>query len=970
MKSELFGQLINQFEGELRSDDLSKAIYSTDASVYQMTPKGVAIPSNEDDLVKLISWSADCKIPLIPRAAGTSLAGQCVGDGVVVDTSKYLNRIIAFDKEKRLITVEPGVIRDELNQFLQPHGLFFGPNTSTANRCMIGGMVGNNSSGTTSIRYGVTRDKVVGLRSILSDGSIHEFGELLKEPNTPCEKITSEFGQQIENQIIGLLSEKDVKEEVEKEFPKKEIHRRNTGYAVDELLEMIPFGGSEPFNLAKLLCGSEGTLAFTSQITLALDDAMPMTSAMVVTHYQTLEEALSDVAVVMQEELFTCEMMDRVILDCTKGNHTYREMRSFIEGDPEAVLMLEVRDQTEEGLEQKLASLLNLIESKSKSYANPVLRGSRISDANQLRKAGLGLLGNIVGDKKAVACIEDTAVALSDLKHFIMEFSEIMKGYDQKAVYYAHAGAGELHLRPILNLKDQSDVVLFRAITTDVAHLTKKYRGSFSGEHGDGIVRAEFIPFLIGDKNYDLLRKVKAVFDPNNLFNPHKIVDPFPMDRSLRFEPGRTEPEIETLFDFEDSLGYLRAVERCNGSGDCRKTEKSSGGMCPSYHATREEKDTTRARANALRIALTENKKEKVFASEDAIEVLDLCVSCKACASECPSNVDMATLKSEYLYQYQEQKGYKLRSKLFAYSTLINRLSSRIAPITRLIFTSPFANVIKSLSGIAKQRQLPLVYNVDFKKYLAKLQNNQPVKQEAKRLVLYIDEFSQYMDVTIAKSAINTLHRLGYNIELVFGESGRAFISKGFLKQAKKAAEEMTNRLASFIEEEVVIVGIEPSAILTFRDEYQRLLPNHPLVQKLKNKTFLIEEFLAKAFENQSLDNSIFLKESAEVKVHVHCHQKALSNTKVTFDLLNQIPNYKVSIINSGCCGMAGSFGYEAEHYEVSMKMGGLRLFKSIQKSDEKIIVVANGTSCRHQIKDGTSRDAIHPIQVIEKALV
>ena len=970
MKSELFGQLINQFEGELRSDDLSKAIYSTDASVYQMTPKGVAIPSNEDDLIKLVSWSADNKVPLIPRAAGTSLAGQCVGDGVVVDTSKYLNRIIAFDKEKRLITVEPGVIRDELNQFLQPHGLFFGPNTSTANRCMIGGMVGNNSSGTTSIRYGVTRDKVVGLRSILSDGSIHEFGELLKEPNTPSDKIISKFGQQIENQIIELLSEKGVKDEIEKEFPKKEIHRRNTGYAVDELLEMIPFGGSEPFNLAKLLCGSEGTLAFTSQITLALDDVMPSTSAMVVTHYQTLEEALSDVAVVMHEELFTCEMMDRVILDCTKGNHTYREMRSFIEGDPEAVLMLEVRDQTEEGLEQKLDSLLKLIDSKSKSYANPVLRGSRISDANQLRKAGLGLLGNIVGDKKAVACIEDTAVALSDLKPFIMEFSEIMKGYDQKAVYYAHAGAGELHLRPILNLKDPSDVVLFRAITTDVAHLTKKYQGSFSGEHGDGIVRAEFIPFLIGDKNYDLLRKVKAVFDPNNLFNPHKIVDPFPMDRSLRFEPGRTEPEIETLLDFEDSLGYLRAVERCNGSGDCRKTENSSGGMCPSYHATREEKDTTRARANALRIALTENKREKVFASEDAIEVLDLCVSCKACASECPSNVDMATLKSEYLYQYQEQKGYKLRSKLFAYSTLINRLSSKIAPITRLIFTSPFATVIKSLSGIAKQRQLPLVYNVDFKKYLAKLQKNQPVKQGAQRLVLYIDEFSQYMDVTIAKSAINTLHRLGYNLELVFGESGRAFISKGFLKQAKESAEEMASRLASFIEEEVAIVGIEPSAILTFRDEYQRLLPNHPLVQKLKNQTFLIEEFLAKEFENQSLDHSIFHKESAEVKVHVHCHQKALSNTKVTFDVLNQIPNYKVSIINSGCCGMAGSFGYEAEHYKVSMKMGGLRLFKSIQKSDYRTIIVANGTSCRHQIKDGASRDAIHPIQVIERALI
>src|SRR6056300_93636 len=722
--------------------------------------------------------------------------------------------------------------------------------------------------------------------------------------------------------------------------------------------------------MAHLLSGSEGTLALTTEITLQLDDIPPSYAAMVVTHYNSLEDCLKDVAPVMKCDVYTCEMMDKIILDCTKNNREQSENRKFIEGDPAAVLMLEVRASSEEALQENLSVLLDQIKTSGWSYAAPILRGSDIGRAGALRKAGLGLLGNMVGDKKAVACIEDTAVALEDLKDFIGEFTSIMKRYDQDAVYYAHAGAGEIHLRPILNLKESKDVSLFRAITTDVAHLTKKYRGSFSGVHGDGIVRAEFIPFLIGNKNYDLLRKVKAVFDPNHLFNPHKIVDPFPMDRSLRFEPGRTEPEIDTLFDFEDSLGYLRAVERCNGSGDCRKTEKSSGGMCPSYHATREEKDTTRARANALRIALTENNKEKVFASQDAIEVLDLCVSCKACASECPSNVDMATLKSEYLYQYQEQKGYKLRSKLFAYSTLINRLSSRIAPITRLIFTSPFANVIKSLSGIAKQRQLPLVYNVDFKKYLVKLQNNQPVKQEAKRLVLYIDEFSQYMDVTIAKSAIDTLHRLGFILELVFGESGRAFISKGFLKQAKEAAEEMTSRLVSLIEEEVAIVGIEPSAILTFRDEYQRLLPNYPMVEKLKDQTFLIEEFLAKEFENQSLDHSIFHKESAEVKVHVHCHQKALSNTKVTFDILNQIPNYTVSIINSGCCGMAGSFGYEAEHYDVSMTMGGLRLFKSIQKSDDKTIIVANGTSCRHQIKDGTSRDAIHPIQVIERALI
>ena len=968
MKSALFSSLQGEFSGELRDDSLSRSLYANDASVYQRVPKGVAIPKGEKDLRLLLNWSKRENCALIPRAAGTSLAGQCVGEGLIVDVSKYMNQILHFDPIKKQVTVEPGVIRDELNQFLAPHGLFFGPNTSTANRCTIGGMVGNNSSGTTSIRYGVTRDKVIGLRTVLSDGSVHEFGSVLKSANEAPQ--VSDFGKQIEQEIISLLQPKSVQEEIVSAFPKAEIHRRNTGYALDAMLSASVFGGNQPFNLSKLLCGSEGTLAFSSQITLALDDLMPTESAMVVTHYKTLESALSDVAVVMEQELYTCEMMDKVILDCTKGNHLYSQMRSFIEGDPHAVLMLEVRAETNDLLEQKLDQLLCLLAEKSESYAHPVLREAQIGHANELRKAGLGLLGNMVGDQKAVACIEDTAVALADLKPFILEFSEIMNQYQQKAVYYAHAGAGELHLRPILDLKKGSDVKLFRAITTDVALLTKKYRGSFSGEHGDGIVRAEFIPMLIGEKNYELLKKVKTIFDPFNLLNPHKIVDPYPMDKGLRYEVDRREPAIETFLNFDDSRGYLRAIEKCNGSGDCRKTENASGGMCPSFHATRDEKDTTRGRANALRVALSSDDQSALFRSTEALEVLDLCISCKACASECPSNVDMATLKTEYLYQYQERNGYSFRSKLFAYSTHANRLASYAAPLVNIIYKSAIGNLIKKASGIAGKRSIRSVYRVNFKAFLKQLQQTKPVSNSAREVVLYIDEFSQFLDVEVTKSAIRLLHNLGFSVQLIYGESGRTFISKGFLKQARSCAAELLPKLETSLKNGLPILGIEPSAILSFRDEYKRLLPESDLLLRLADQSLLIEEFLVKEFTSKRLKTDVFTKDTASVKLHVHCHQKAVSNAKVTFDLINLIPNYKVTLINSGCCGMAGSFGYEKEHYELSMKMGELRLFKSIRNSDSNTIIVANGTSCRHQIADGTDKLALHPVQLLEQSLL
>lgn len=969
MEESLLHNLAQSLEGELHWDPLYKNLYATDASVYRMQPLGVAFPANTPDLRKLIHFAGEQQIGLIPRTAGTSLAGQCVGPGIVVDVSRNFKRIGSLDRDKRQVTVEPGVVRDELNDFLRPYGLFFGPNTSTSNRCMIGGMVGNNSSGTTSIRYGVTRDKVVGMTVLLSDGSEVRIGPL--EMEAFLEKTK---GNTLESKIYkGLyneLSNSEIAEGIRNEFPHPDIHRRNTGYAIDALLDCTPFSRTgEPFNLARLLCGSEGTLAFTTSITLQLDELPPPEAAMVISHYETLEACLSDVVPAMEHSLYLCEMMDRVILDCTKNNREHIENRFFVKGDPAALLMLELRAQDTETLDREIKSLLETLKLTGRSYAAPVLRDTEIDKAIALRKAGLGLLGNMVGDQKAVACIEDTAVALPDLKDFIMEFTGIMDRYGQKAVYYAHAGAGELHLRPILDLKKTEDVHLFRAITTDVASLTKRYRGSFSGEHGDGIVRAEFIPKMIGQKNYELLRRIKAYFDPDGLFNPGKIVDAFPMDRSLRYEPDREEPEVATLLDFSDSEGILRAAEKCNGSGDCRKSHTMSGAMCPSYQATHNEKDTTRGRANTLREFLTHSDKPNRFDHEELKEVFDLCLSCKACARECPSNVDVATLKAEFSYQYQERNGYSLRNRLFAYNTRINAFNSRMAgPVNALLGTSFVGGLVKKILGVAPQRHLPEVSRVDFEAYRRALSNE--INPEGPLVALYIDEFTRYLDTAQGKDAIFLLLHLGYRVQLFFAESGRTFISKGFLKEARRLAHQNASVLDEMAQAGIPLLGLEPSAILTFRDEYKRMGLPSQTAERIAQNSYLIEEYLVSEIQEGRWGSERFTTESHTVKIHTHCYQKALSNQKITFDLLNLPENYKVSIIPSGCCGMAGSFGYEKEHYQVSMKVGNLKLFPAIEKAADSVILAANGTSCRHQIYDGTGKKACHPVSILKEALI
>ncbi len=961
-------ELSKKLDGELFFDSLHKTMYATDASVYRKIPLAVALPKTINDIKELISFANTRNITLIPRAAGTSLAGQCVGEGIVVDISKYFTKILDFNEKNRTITIEPGIIRDELNVFLKPFGLFFGPNTSTSNRCTLGGMVGNNSSGTTSIQYGVTRDKVIALQTILADGSEVLFNSLSSE-DFKHKQLQSDLEGKIYKTLYTELSNPEVREEIYSQFPKKSIHRRNTGYAVDALLDTNIFSNSsEQINIAKLLCGSEGTLAFTTAITVQLEALPPVHKIIIASHFTSIQESLEAVLVAMKHNLYTCELMDKTILDCTKNNREQLKNRFFVKDDPAAILLLEVASDSAAGATQLAEALVKDLEKRNFGYAHPKLVGNDIKKALELRKAGLGLLGNIVGDKKAVACIEDTAVDLQDLPQYIIEFTKMMDDFGQSAVYYAHAGAGELHLRPILDLKQSNDVELFRKITTETAKLVKKYQGSFSGEHGDGIVRGEFLPLMIGEQNYQLLKQIKHAFDPKNIFNKGKIVDAYPMDTSLRYEIDREEPAINTLLDFSDSLGILRAAEKCNGSGDCRKLPSAGGTMCPSYRATRNEKDTTRARANTLREFLTNSDEKNKFDHEELKEVFDLCLSCKACASECPSNVDIASFKAEFLYQYQKVNPPSFRTKLFANNVKYNKLGSLFPSLTNTLLNTSFAKIIL---GIAKQRSIPKLASKTLIKWVSnnkkRLKNNTIKKGQ---LYLFIDEFTNYYDVQIGIDTIELLTKLGYEVLITdHQESGRSHLSKGFLDEAKQLANANITIFNNLISDKVPLIGIEPSAILSFRDEYLRLANDKETARELAKHTFTIDEFIKNETQKGNISTDAFTNQALTIKIHGHCHQKALSSIEPTFFMLNLPKNYSVSILNTGCCGMAGSFGYEKEHYQLSMQVGEDTLFPKIRNLEQSTIIAAPGTSCRHQVFDGTKRIAEHPVSILRRAL-
>jgi FAD/FMN-containing dehydrogenase/Fe-S oxidoreductase len=969
----LLQELTTQLEGELQFDSLTKTLYATDASVYREIPLAVAFPKTESDIQKLVQFATDHGTSLIPRTAGTSLAGQCVGNGIVVDVSKHFTKILEFNKEKRWVRVQPGVVRDELNRFLKPHGLFFSPITSTANRAMIGGMVGNNSSGTTSIVYGVTRDKVISLNTILSDGNEVVFGDISQDDfDRKCSLKTLEG--KVYRQLFDELNDPAARAEIHAQFPKKSIHRRNTGYAVDELLKSEFFEGKEKFNFCKLLAGSEGTLAFTTEIKISLDPLPEPFEIVVAAHFASIHESMKSAQVAMKHPATAVELMDKIILDCTKESIEYSKNRYFVEGDPEALLMIEFRGKTLEEAMSKGEALITDLKTEGYGYAYPIIEPAMVSSAWALRAAGLGLLGNIPGDPKAVACIEDTAVDIEDLADYIDEVDAMMDGFNQKPVHYAHAGAGEIHLRPILDLKKSEDVEQFYQISKASAELVKKYQGSLSGEHGDGRVRAAFIPKMVGEKNYELFRRIKATWDPKNIFNPGKIVDAAPMNQFLRYTPDVKTPEHETVLDFSAAGGILRLAEKCNGTGDCRKLPESGGTMCPSYMATRNEKDTTRGRANVLREFLTLDKKENAFDHPEIKEAMDLCLSCKGCTSECPSNVDMASMKAEFLYQYQKTHGIPLRSRAFAYINELNQLGSIVPGIANFFLSSSFTGgLMKSFLGVAPSRNLPEISSVSLRKWYAKNYELLPsAGKTIKTIYFFVDEFTNHNDTAIGIKAISLLKKLGYAVKVVdHEESGRSALSKGLLLKAKKHAEANVRIFDKLIDGNTPLIGLEPSAILSFRDEYPKIVSSELVAsaKKLKFHVKLIDEFLGQEIAAGNIKSDSFTSKSQNVKLHGHCHQKALSSINWTQKLLSLPENYTVETIPSGCCGMAGSFGYEAEHYEVSQQVGELVLFPAVRKADAETIIAAPGTSCRHQIEDGTGRKAMHPVEILWEAL-
>jgi FAD/FMN-containing dehydrogenase/Fe-S oxidoreductase len=965
-----FETLTKTIKGEVFWDISTRLQYATDASAYREIPDAVALPKSKEDLQVIIAFAQKHRIPLIPRTAGTSLAGQVVGKGLIVDMSRYWGKIIELNTTDHWVRVEPGVILDELNQYLKPHGLFFGPETSTSNRCMMGGMVGNNSCGSHSIIYGSTRDHTISVKMMLDDGNEYEFGPLTKSEFEEKLNLQNREGE-LYRQIHGMLSANEIRAEIRQQFPKPTIQRRNTGYALDLLLENKIYSDSdEPFNLCNLIAGSEGTLGFITEIKLNLVPLPPKHKALVCVHLANREEAFKANLIALKHGPSAVELMDNMILECTKGNIEQRKNRFFIQGDPGAVLIVEFARESVEEIDYAAKQMESQMRKAGYGYHYPVVWGADIAKVWALRKAGLGVLSNIEGDAKPVSLVEDTAVDVEDLPEYMKEFEQIMTSYNLDCVYHAHIGSGELHLRPVLNLKDELDVNLFRTIAFEVAHLVKKYGGSMSGEHGDGRLRGELIPVLVGDKVYQLMKEVKNAWDPNGIFNPNKIVDTPPNNTSLRYTPGRKEPKLITIMDFSRVGGMLRAIEKCNGSGDCRKTELAGGTMCPSYMATRHEANTTRARANILREFITNSENKNPFDHKEIYDILDLCLSCKGCKNECPSSVDMAKLKAEFLHQWYKSHRVPLRSWLIANITHIYAIGKFVPAFANFFLTNRITKgVMTKTLGFAQERQLPLLSKTTLKHWHKKKKN--PTK--GKRVYLFADEFTNYNDTSIGIKAIEVLEHLGYQVVIPkISESGRTYISKGLLKTAKRLANRNVTLLSQIISSDKPLIGIEPSAILSFRDEYPDLVDDKlkPNALELSENSLLFEEFFMHEVKAGRITKDMFTKDKRSIKLHGHCQQKAVASTNQTKAMLSFPENYRVKEIPSGCCGMAGAFGYEREHYDLSMKVGELILFPEVRKTPKEVSISAPGTSCRHQIKDGTNRDAQHPIEIIWEALL
>lgn len=970
--TQALAHLQTQFSGTLFYDEKHRIAFATDASPYRIKPLLVAYPACENDLILLVHFAREHQLSITPRTAGTSLAGQAIGEGIVVDFSVHFNAILELNTEEKWVKVQPGVILDELNQYLSAYHLFFGPETSTSNRCMIGGMVGNNACGAHSLIYGSTRDHLLAVKVILSDGSIAQFESVDTQSfHAKCSGNTLE--NKIYDQTRRLLNNIEHQKHILEDFPDSSVARRNTGYALDLLLQSEPFGyDSSTFNFCKLLAGSEGTLAVFTELTLQLVPSPPTNKAVIAAHFHSLEQSIAANLIALTFKPDAIELIDKTILDLTKENLEQQKNRFFIQGDPSAILIIEfARNQLDE-IESLTSELSRTLQMNNLGYHFPVITGKDIQKIWSLRKAGLGVLSNMPGDAKPVSIIEDTAVPVEKLADYIQDVKELLTKYNLTCVYHAHIGSGELHLRPILNLKLQNDIAIFQSLAVDVAHLVKKYRGSMSGEHGDGRLRGTLIPIVLGENNYSLMRQVKSIWDPNHIFNRGVIIDSPPIEASLRYRSDTPVVSPQTFIDFSNEQGILRFAERCNGSADCRKTEQTGGIMCPSYMATRNELYTTRSRANLLREFLTTSTKKNRFNHQELYDLMDLCISCKGCKSECPSNVDMSLMKAEFLHQYFSVHGIPIRNRVIASFSDFGKLGMLWPYWSNFLINNRF---VKQTMGFSLDRKLPSLPRQTVRQWIRHhgqtIQQQYPSKN-GRKVYLFIDEFTNYHDVSLGQAAFRLLTQMGYEVLIPpIHDSARAAISKGLLKKASRIATKNILLLKNILSEDTPLVGIEPSAILGFRDEYPRLVDStlKTGAHELSSFCLLSEEFIVREAKAGRITSEMFTNEAATVRLHCHCHQKVLAGSQNSLLALQLPANYSIHEIPSSCCGMAGSFGYEAEHAALSKKIGELVLMKEVRKTPGEVVLAAQGTSCRNQIRDCTGRTAWHPLEILFRAL-
>ena len=963
-------QLSDTLAGEVRFDLYSKALYSTDASLYQIQPIGVVIPKNKQDVIRTVQIASEHKVPILPRGGGTSLAGQSVGEAIVLDMSKYMNQLLEVNVAEHWARVQPGIVLDELNHKLKPHGLMYAPDVATSSRANVGGTIGNNSAGSHSLIYGKTIDHVMSIDLVLSNAD-----EITAAPISLQELETKKRGDTLEANIYRELCRicTDNEAEIRKRYPR--ILRRVAGYNLDEFItdagskEVTPYrrdgcDENHPFSLTKILIGSEGTLATTVEATVNLVP-IPKLTALCVVHFESLITSMEAMQPILECNPTAVELIDKTILDMARGSLEFSRLTTFIQGEPAALLAVEFYGETQAELESQLDRLEKTLKSTGFGYAFVrCLTAEEKSRVWETRKAGLGLLMGMTGDPKPVGFVEDAAVPIENLPEYVRRFDKIVTSHDTTAAYYAHASVGLLHNRPIVNLKSETDIQKMHNIAREVRDLLIELDGTTSGEHGDGLVRSEWIESMFGSQLYQAFTEVKKAFDPEGIMNPGKIVDAPPMTENLRFGTEYNTIKVDTYFDFSSQEGFGRAIEMCNGVGACRKT--LTGTMCPSFIGTREEEHSTRGRANALRSIISGTLPHTELTGERLQEVLDLCLGCKACKAECPSNVDMAKIKYEVMAHYHKANGLPLHRRLFGEIGALAPLGSMFSPLSNWAVNNTLSKwIAEKVIGVDRRRDMPIFVRPTYEQWFRKRRSR---RTSDKKVALFSDTFMNYSEPSIGKAAVEVLEACGFEVLLPEKRCcGRPLISEGMLDRAIENASYNINTLRAYADKGIPIIGCEPSCTSAITDDYVELIGT-PDAKRVAEATYSFEEFFAQLVEDGELPLE-FSTEPRDILLHGHCHQRALIGIQPTVKMLSLPAEHKVTVIDSSCCGMAGAFGYEKKHYELSMNIGELRLFEAVrEKPPGSFTLSAAGFSCRHQLEHGTGVQPKHPIEVLRDA--